>query len=168
MKNMLQKVQWCGGSVQKDTGTKLTQLVAANSMGEKYQYATTFSIPVLTEGWLSFAWSHRDEVETRADTKEAMNKFKLPIFAGNIVQFYGFEASELTHMQEVLVANGGKVASSPTERTHLVVDENTVEVLPASQKRDPRWHLGPLLSHRDLPPATEGLPLPSKARLSFS
>merc|ERR1719167_1632419 len=101
-------------------------------MGEKYQYATTFSIPVLTEGWLSFAWSHRDEVESRADTKEAMNKFRLPIFAGNIVQFYGFEANELTHMQEVLIANGGKVASSPAERTHLVVDENTVEVLPAS------------------------------------
>ena len=132
VKSMLQKVQWCGGSVQKDTGTKLTQLVAANSMGEKYQYATTFSIPVLTEGWLSLAWSHRNEVESRADTKEAMNKFRLPIFAGNIVQFYGFEASELTHMQEVLVANGGKVASSPAERTHLVVDENTVEVLPAS------------------------------------
>ena len=53
VKNMLQKVtltiltiptrstfpqvQWCGGSVNKDTGTKLTQLVAANSMGEKYQ-----------------------------------------------------------------------------------------------------------------------------------
>ena len=72
------------------------------------------------------------KVESRADCKDVMNKFRLPIFAGNVVQFYGFEASELTHMQDVLVANGGRVASGPAERTHLVVDENTVEVLPAT------------------------------------
>ena len=72
------------------------------------------------------------KVESRADSKEVTNKFRLPIFAGNVVQFYGFEASELAHMQEVLVANGGRVANDPADRTHLVVDENTVEVLPAS------------------------------------
>ena len=31
------QVQWCGGKVIRETGTKMTHLVAANSMGEKYQ-----------------------------------------------------------------------------------------------------------------------------------
>ena len=31
------QVQWCGGKVMKETGTRMTHLVAANSMGEKYQ-----------------------------------------------------------------------------------------------------------------------------------
>ena len=72
------------------------------------------------------------KVESRAECKEVLNKFRLPILAGNDVQFYGFEANELTHMQDLLVANGGRAANGPAERTHLVVDENTVEVLPAA------------------------------------
>lgn len=133
IKAMLRKVQWCGGSVNKDTGTKLTQLVAAHSMGEKYQYATTFSIPVLTEAWLAEAWARRTQVGARATDREVMKGFKLPLFAGNVVKFFGFEAGELRHMQEVLVANGGRVwaEGGGVASTHLVVDESTVEVLPA-------------------------------------
>ena len=70
-----------------------------------------------------------------------MNKFRLPIFAGNLVEFHGFEACELAYMQELLEANGGKVANSPAERTHLVVDEYKVEALPASLEVSEGCHL---------------------------
>ena len=70
-----------------------------------------------------------------------MNRFRLPIFAGNLVEFHGFEACELAHMQEVLVANGGEVTRSPAERTHLVVNEHSVEVLPASLEVSEGCHL---------------------------
>ena len=81
------------------------------------------------------------KVESRADSKDVMNRFRLPIFAGNLVEFHGFEACELAHMQEVLVANGGKVTRSPAERTHLVVNEHSVEVLPASLEVSEGCHL---------------------------
>ena len=70
-----------------------------------------------------------------------MNRFRLPIFAGNLVEFHGFGACELAHMQELLEANGGKVANSPGERTHLVVDEYKVEALPASLEVNEGCHL---------------------------
>ena len=80
-------------------------------------------------------------MESRADSKDVMNRFRLPIFAGNLVEFHGFEVCELAHMQEVLVANGGKVTRSPAERTHLVVNEHSVEVLPASLEVSEGCHL---------------------------
>jgi hypothetical protein len=35
-------------------------------MGDKYKYATTFSIPVLTEGWLQAAWDNRENIGYRS------------------------------------------------------------------------------------------------------
>ena len=70
-----------------------------------------------------------------------MKRFRLPIFAGNQVEFHGFEACALEHMQELLLANGGTVASSPAQRTHLVVDEHSVEALPASLQVAEGCHL---------------------------
>ena len=100
-----------------------------------------------------------------------MQNYKLPLFAGNVVHFYGFDAFELRHMQEVilgyqllnsrssstpepsgttpetffplnlvelpknmqvLVANGGRVAGGEdsADMTHLVIEDNSVEVTP--------------------------------------
>jgi hypothetical protein len=133
LERLVRIVNWCGGSLRKDVGTKMTQLVAANSTGEKYQYATTFSIPVLREEWLAEAWARRLEPGSRADSRELVAQYKLPIFTGNVVFFHGFEAAELRHMQEVLVTNGGRVAGGPdaADMTHVIVDDNRVEVLPA-------------------------------------
>merc|ERR1719318_1398512 len=110
----------------------MTQLVAVSSLGDKYQYATTFSIPVLTEAWLAAAWDSREVVGHRATSKEEYHRYRLRPFQGNTVQFYGFEPEELQHMVEVLVANGGRVASGVggNDTTHLVVDENNVDNLP--------------------------------------
>jgi hypothetical protein len=44
----------------------VTHLVALSSMGDKYKYATTFSIPVLTEDWLQAAWDNRHNIGYRS------------------------------------------------------------------------------------------------------
>ena len=120
----------------KDVGRKVTHVVAKASMGEKYNYATTFSLPVLTEDWLLTAWDNRENLRFSANTKEMHEKYKLPPFAGNVVSFYGFDKAEVDHMTELLVANGGRVAENgikgceAADTTHMVVDENNVELLP--------------------------------------
>jgi hypothetical protein len=47
---------------------EVTHLVALSSMGDKYKYATTFSIPVLTEDWLQAAWDNRHNIGYRSVT----------------------------------------------------------------------------------------------------
>ena len=59
LERLLRLIHTMGGSVGKDVGKKVTHLIAVNSMGEKYQYATTFSFPVLTEQWLHAAWENK-------------------------------------------------------------------------------------------------------------
>jgi hypothetical protein len=132
LERLLKLIQNMGGNVRRDVGKKMTQLVAVSSLGDKYQYATTFSIPVLTEAWLAAAWDSREVVGHRATSKEEYHRYRLRPFQGNCVQFYGFDTEELHHMVEVLVANGGRVASGEggKDTTHLVVDENNVDNLP--------------------------------------
>jgi hypothetical protein len=48
---------------------EVTHLVALSSMGDKYKYATTFSIPVLTEDWLQAAWDNRHNIGYRSVIK---------------------------------------------------------------------------------------------------
>jgi len=133
---LLKPIQHMGGSVGKEVGKKVTHVIAKTSMGEKYNYATTFSIPVLTEDWLQTAWDSRENIGYRASTKENHEKYKLPPFAGNVICFYGFENAEVEHMTEILVSNGGRVAEDgekgceSSKTTHLVIDENNIELLP--------------------------------------
>jgi len=143
LERLLKLIHWMGGSVQRDAGKKMTQLLAVSSLGDKYQYATTFSIPVLTEAWLAAAWDNREAVGYRATSKEEYLRYRLPPFKGNTVQFYGFEAEELHHMVEVLVANGGRVASGLgcRDTTHLVVDENNVDNLPDGMEIPDNCHV---------------------------
>ena len=63
LERLLKLIHYMGGSVQKDVGRKMTQLLAMSSLGDKYQYATTFSIPVLTEAWLASAWDNRERCQ---------------------------------------------------------------------------------------------------------
>lgn len=134
IERLLKLIQYMGGSVERKVGRRMTQLLAMSSLGEKYQYATTFCIPVLTEAWLAAAWDSREVVGHRASSKEDYQRYRLRPFQGNTVQFYGFEPDELQHMVEVLVANGGRVASGVGGKdiTHLVVDENNIDNLPES------------------------------------
>lgn len=65
---LLKLVHYMGGSVKNEIRENVTHLLAYSSTGEKYQYATTFNIPVMGEDWVHTAWAHRDEVGARADT----------------------------------------------------------------------------------------------------
>ena len=58
-----------GGSVKNEIKGNVTHLLAYSSTGEKYQYANTFNIPIMSEDWVHAAWAHRDEVGTRAGTE---------------------------------------------------------------------------------------------------
>ncbi|XP_023320077.1 protein ECT2 isoform X4 [Eurytemora carolleeae] len=137
---LLKLVHTMGGSVIRDVGRKVTHVVAKASMGDKYNYATTFSLPVITEDWLQTAWDNRENLGFSANTKEMHEKYKLPPFAGNVVCFYGFDQGEVEHMTEILVANGGRVAEGGVRgceavtTTHMVVDENNVDQLPTDIK----------------------------------
>ena len=68
LQRMMKLIQKMGGSINKDYGKRMTQLLANNSLGEKYQYAQTFCIPVLTEDWLTAAWDNRETVGYRCAT----------------------------------------------------------------------------------------------------
>ena len=65
LQRMMKLIQKMGGSINKDYGKRMTQLLAQSSLGEKYQYAQTFCIPVLTEDWLTAAWDNRETVGYR-------------------------------------------------------------------------------------------------------
>ena len=86
VERLLKLIQNMGGSVQREVGMKTTQLLAVSSIGEKYQYATTFSIPVLTEAWVTAAWDKRNIVGYRATSKEDFINYRLPPFQGNVVK----------------------------------------------------------------------------------
>lgn len=64
-----------GGSVKNEIKDTVTHLLAYSSTGEKYQYAVTFNIPVMSEEWVHAAWAHRDEVNARADTEAMVSKW---------------------------------------------------------------------------------------------
>lgn len=56
-----------GGSVRKDFDcNKITHLLASKVGGEKYQYAVTFNIPVMSASWVYSAWEKRHELGVRA------------------------------------------------------------------------------------------------------
>lgn len=51
-----------GGSIRKEMEYKITHLVANYPSGDKYQYASTFNIPVMSESWITSAWENRHVV----------------------------------------------------------------------------------------------------------
>ena len=55
-----------GGSVKNEMSDRVTHLIAVSAMGEKYQYAVTFFVPVVTQQWVHTAWAHRDDLGAQA------------------------------------------------------------------------------------------------------
>lgn len=72
---LLKLVHYMGGSVKNEIKDTVTHLLANSSTGEKYQYAVTFNIPVMSEEWVHAAWAHRDEVNARADTDAMVSEW---------------------------------------------------------------------------------------------
>ncbi|XP_070169789.1 protein ECT2 isoform X7 [Polyergus mexicanus] len=120
-----------GGSIRKEMGIKVTHLIANHCSGEKYRYADTFGLPIMSVEWIIALWNAKDDVSSYADNEELIATYKLKPFYGAKVCFSGFPEEEKKHMCEVLEQQGGE----PTEIndpkcTHVVVDESNVNVLP--------------------------------------
>uniref|UniRef100_A0A2Z5U608 Protein ECT2 n=1 Tax=Reticulitermes speratus TaxID=60591 RepID=A0A2Z5U608_9NEOP len=119
-----------GGSVRRDMVSKVTHLIANTCGGDKYQYAVTFRVPVMSETWVYAMWEKRNEKALSAASEEMMC-YKLKPFHGARVCLFGFPDDERQHMMEVLQENGGTATDlkDPT-CTHVVVDESAVQCVP--------------------------------------
>lgn len=51
-----------GGSIRKDMVAKVTHLIANCCGGDKYQYATTFKVPVMSQNWVTACWDQRKDL----------------------------------------------------------------------------------------------------------
>ena len=64
---LVSHIHHMGGSVRKDFDcSKITHLIASKVGGEKYQYAVTFKIPVMSALWVRLAWEQRHELGIRS------------------------------------------------------------------------------------------------------
>ncbi|XP_033226947.1 protein ECT2 isoform X5 [Belonocnema kinseyi] len=120
-----------GGSIRKEMGAKVTHLIANCCGGEKYRYAVTFRVPIMSMNWVTALWDMREDVTCYGINEELIAACKLKPFYGAKVCFFGFPEEEKKHMCEVLQQQGGE----PTEIddpscTHVVVDESNVNALP--------------------------------------
>ncbi|KDR08513.1 protein ECT2 [Zootermopsis nevadensis] len=119
-----------GGSIRRDMVSKVTHLIANSCGGDKYQYAVTFRVPVMSETWVHDMWEKRKETTVSAASEEMMS-YKLKPFHGARVCFFGFPDDETEHMKEVLQENGGTAAElEDPSCTHVVVDESVVQSVP--------------------------------------
>ncbi|XP_051158793.1 protein ECT2 isoform X2 [Leptopilina boulardi] len=112
-----------GGSIRKEMGAKVTHLIANCCGGEKYRYAVTFRVPIMSMNWVTALWDLKDDVTCYGTNEELISACKLKPFYGAKVCFFGFPEEEKKHMCEVLQQQGGE----PTEIddpncTHVVND----------------------------------------------
>lgn len=73
-----------GGSIRKDMVAKVTHLIANCCGGEKYQYANTFKVPIMSQTWVSACWEERNDLQLVAVTEElivSILKLKLNLYA---------------------------------------------------------------------------------------
>ena len=68
------------GSIRKEMDRKVTHLVANSLGGEKYKYATTFNIPIMSESWVTSAWENRHVVGYSCKNSEIVSNNYYRIF----------------------------------------------------------------------------------------
>ncbi|XP_046989206.1 protein ECT2 isoform X4 [Schistocerca americana] len=130
LNRMITLIHNMGGSIRKDMVAKVTHLIANNCGGEKYRYAVTFRVPIMSDTWVYKCWEQRDNVGFSAVSDEMMCH-KMKPFVGARVCFYGFPDEERQHMTEILLQNGGEVTDvEDGTSTHVVVDESNVQSVP--------------------------------------
>ncbi|KAL3281139.1 hypothetical protein HHI36_004359 [Cryptolaemus montrouzieri] len=122
-----------GGSIRKDMSAKVTHLIANSCGGNKYQYAATFKVPVLSQDWVTSAWKQRYDLSFSAVTDGFLIEHKLKPFHGAHICFVGFPEEEEQHMREVLISNGGTFgATDDPSCTHVVMDYREVFTVDAA------------------------------------
>ncbi|KAK7866025.1 hypothetical protein R5R35_008539 [Gryllus longicercus] len=130
LNRLMQLIHFMGGSIRKDMGSKITHLIANSRGGDKYLYAATFRVPIMSEAWVHACWEQRNVVGMSAVSPEMMSYKHKPFYSA-FVSFFGFPEEERQHMTEVLLENGGVAVDleDPT-CTHVVVDESAVQNVP--------------------------------------
>ncbi|XP_046640377.1 protein ECT2-like [Daphnia pulicaria] len=121
-----------GGSIRKEFDcNKITHLIANKVGGEKYQYAVTFNIPVMSASWVHLAWEKRHDLSVRAIDSTMQTNNALKIFEGTNVCWIGINDEEVTQMNEILTTNGGSVTTLDDPNcTHVVIDPLGVGNIP--------------------------------------
>lgn len=62
-----------GGSVRKDMDVKVTHLIANCCGGDKYNYAVTFRVPIMSMNWVTALWNVRDNVSIFCNNEELVS-----------------------------------------------------------------------------------------------
>lgn len=120
-----------GGSIRKEMGAKVTHLIANCCGGDKYRYAVTFRVPIMSMEWVTALWNAKDNISSYGNNEELIATYKLKPFFGAKVCFFGFPDEEKRHMCEVLQQQGGESTEIDDPNcTHVVVDESNVNALP--------------------------------------
>ena len=72
-----------GGSIRKEMGAKVTHLIANCCVGEKYRYAVTFRVPIMSVNWVTALWSMKDDITCYSTNEELVRLIrKFEIFQG--------------------------------------------------------------------------------------
>lgn len=62
-----------GGSIRKEMGIKVTHLIANHCNGEKYRYADTFGLPIMSVEWIITLWNTKDNISIHANDEELVS-----------------------------------------------------------------------------------------------
>lgn len=65
-----------GGSIRKEMGIKVTHLIANHCSGEKYRYADTFGLPIMSIEWVIALWNAKDDISTYANNEKLVSVIK--------------------------------------------------------------------------------------------
>ncbi|XP_034949026.1 protein ECT2 isoform X2 [Chelonus insularis] len=122
---LINMIHSMGGSIRKDMGAKVTHLIANCCGGDKYRYAVTFRVPIMSMNWVIALWDAKNDVTSYANNENMIAQYKLKPFFGAKVCFFGFPDDEKRHMCEVLQQQGGEPTEiDDPECTHVVTDFN--------------------------------------------
>nr|XP_033332116.1 protein ECT2 isoform X2 [Megalopta genalis] len=117
-----------GGSIRKEMGAKVTHLIANCCGGDKYRYAVTFRVPVMSMDWVTALWNAKNDIFIYGNSEELITTYKLKPFFGAKVCFFGFPEEEKRHMCEVLQQQGGESTEIDDPNcTHVVTDVGSGE-----------------------------------------
>lgn len=88
-----------GGSIRKEMGIKVTHLIANHCSGDKYRYADTFGLPIMSVEWVIALWNAKDDVSSYADNEELVSVFSKhqEIVSKNTVLYIQFCIEKSSH-----------------------------------------------------------------------
>ncbi|XP_063973699.1 protein ECT2 isoform X3 [Diachasmimorpha longicaudata] len=164
---LINMIHCMGGSIRKEVGAKVTHLIANCCGGEKYRYAVTFRVPIMSMNWVLALWDAKNDIFSYGNNDDFIVQHKLKPFYGARVCFFGFPDDEKKHMVEVLQQQGGEPTEiDDPECTHVVTDlgNNRYKIADTSNINSricfdhPYYLFAPL--HNEKPELCTGLKLP--------